>query len=77
MVKGKIKQAKSEVKAVSAKTKPQTFGEYMLSWLQSVRTGVEATTYQSYLDAVNARLINYRGYDLVNVRLSDLSGNMF
>lgn len=62
---------------MSAKTKPQTFGEYMLSWLQSVRTGVEATTYQSYLDAVNARLINYRGYDLVNVRLSDLSGNMF
>lgn len=30
---GKIKQDKSEAKVVTAKIKPQTFREYMLSWL--------------------------------------------
>lgn len=76
-VKAKIKQAKTETRTVSAKAKPQTFGEYMLSWLESIRTGIEATTYQSYLDAVNARLINYKVYDLANVRLKDLKDKMF
>lgn len=76
-VKAKLKQAKTETRTVSGKAKPQTFGEYMLSWLESIRTGIEATTYQSYLDAVNARLINYRGYDLANVRLKDLKDKMF
>lgn len=48
----------------------------MLLWLQSISTGIEPTTYQSYLDAVNARLINYKAYDLANVRLAELSSKM-
>lgn len=55
----------------------QTFGEYMLVWLHSIKKGIEVTTYQSYLDAVNSRLLNYRAYDLANVRLKDLNDKMF
>lgn len=75
-VKAKIKQANSVSKIVASDEKEQTFGEYMLLWLQSIRTGIEPTTYQSYLDAVNARLINYKAYDLANVRLAELSSKM-
>lgn len=75
-VKAKIKQVKSVSKMTVSDKKEQTFGEYMLLWLQSIRTGIEPTTYQSYLDAVNARLINYKAYDLANVRLAELSSKM-
>lgn len=77
IVKEKIKQDKSKAKTAAPDIAKQTFGEYMLSWLESIRTGIEATTYQSYLDAVNARLINYKIYDLANVRLKDLKDKMF
>lgn len=76
-VKAKIKQANSASKMTASGEKKQTFGEYLLLWLQSIRTGIESTTYQSYLDAVNARVINYKAYDLANVRLAELSSKMF
>lgn len=38
---------------------------------------IRGIAYVFYRDAVNARLINYRGYDLANVRLGELSSNMF
>ncbi len=76
-MKAKIKQANSVSTMTASGKKEQTFGEYMLLWLQSIRTGIEPTTYQSYLDVVNARLINYKAYDLANVRLAELSSRMF
>lgn len=76
VVKDKIKQANSMSKIGVSNKREQTFGEYMLLWLQSIKTGIEPTTYQSYLDAVNARVINYKAYDLANVRLAELSSKM-
>lgn len=76
-VKAKIKNSSANSKSVKKSEREVTFGEYVLSWLESTRTGIEATTYQSYLDAVNTRLINYRAYDLANVKLSELSDKMF
>lgn len=75
-VKAKIKQTNSMSKIGVSDKREQTFGEYMLLWLQSIKTGIEPTTYQSYLDAVNARVINYKAYDLANVRLAELSSKM-
>lgn len=62
---------------ISPDMEKQTFGEYMVTWLHSIKKGIEVTTYQSYLDAVNSRLLNYRAYDLANVRLKDLNDKMF
>lgn len=76
-VKAKIKEWKSGQKFDPKREQEITFGEYVLLWLESIRKGIEATTYQSYLDAVNARLINYKAYDLANVRLKDLNDKMF
>lgn len=77
IVKDKIKQEKSKAEIVAPDIAKQTFGEYMLLWLHSIKNSIEATTYQSYLDAVNSRLLNYRAYDLANVRLQDLNDKMF
>lgn len=77
IVKEKIKQEKSKVKTSAPDLDKQTFGEYMLIWQHSIKKGIEATTYQSYLDAVNSRLFNYRAYDLANIRLKDLNDKMF
>lgn len=76
-MKEKIKQEKSKAKISASDLEKQTFGEYMITWLHSIRKGIEVTTYQSYLDAVNSRLLNYRAYDLANVRLKDLNDKMF
>lgn len=75
-VKAKIKQTNSMSKIGVSDKREQTFGEYMLLWLQSIKTGIEPTTYQSYLDAVNVRVINYKAYDLANVRLAEFSSKM-
>ena len=77
IVKEKIKQEKSKAKISAPDLEKQTFGEYMITWLHSIRKGIEVTIYQPYLDAVNSRLPNYRGYDLANVRLKDLNDKMF
>lgn len=77
IVKEKIKQEKSKAKISIPDLDKQTFGEYMLVWLHSIKKGIEATTYQSYFDAVNSRLFNYRAYDLANIRLKDLNDKMF
>ncbi|MCX4341112.1 MAG: site-specific integrase [Lachnospiraceae bacterium] len=77
IVKEKLKQEKSKAKITIPDLEKQTFGEYMLVWLHSIKKGIEATTYQSYFDAVNSRLFNYRAYDLANVRLKDLNDKMF
>lgn len=76
-VRVKIKESKTGKQPEKKNAREMTFGEYVLAWLESIRTGIEATTYQSYLDAVNARLINYKAYDLANVKLSELSDKMF
>ncbi len=77
IVKEKIKQEKSKAKISAPDLEKQTFGEYMITWLHSIRKGIEVTIYQPYLDAVNSRLPNYRGYDLANVRLKDFNDKMF
>jgi len=76
-VRAKIKKESANPKSAKKHEHEINFGEYVLAWLESIRTGIEATTYQSYLDAVNARLINYKAYDLANVKLSELSDKMF
>lgn len=76
-VKEKIKQADSITKTKQPDKHELTFGKYILTWLESIKTGIETTTYISYLDAVNTRLINYKGYDLANVSLHALTDTMF
>lgn len=72
-----VKEKKNKQKNFNSKSGNVTFGDYMLNWLELRKPRIQMTTYMSYLDAVNARLINYDGYDLANVYLCDLTSKMF
>lgn len=54
----------------------QLFGDYILNWLESIKYGIELTTYNSYVDAINTRLINFPGYDIANVEMRTLNDAM-
>lgn len=75
------KEVREKIKKAGKAPKPKsgnvTFGGYVLKWIESQKNSIEMTTYISYLDAINARLINYDGYDLANVFLNDLTSDMF
>lgn len=75
-VREKIKKG-SVNKTLKKETAVQTFGEYMLEWLESQRNSVEATTYISYCDALEKRFLKFTDYDLANVLLPSLNSEMF
>lgn len=73
-VKEKVRKASSEFRVNSGNG---TFGKYILRWLELKKASIEITSYMSYLNAINERLINYAGFDLSNVSLRDLTADMF
>lgn len=74
-VKEKIKNAPKDKKLKNG-NKGQLFGDYILIWMESKKNTIERTTYDSYLDAINTRLINFSEYDLANVEMSALNDEM-
>ena len=74
-IKEKIKNAPKGKNLKNGK-KGKLFGDYILTWLEGIKSGIELTTYNSYLDAINTRLINFTEYDLANVEMSALSDAM-
>lgn len=61
---------------MKSNSKGQLFGDYVLTWLENMKSGIELTTYNSYVDAINTRLINFSDYDLANVELHVLNDVM-
>ena len=74
-IREKIKNA-SKDKNLKNGRKGNLFGDYILTWLESIKAGVELTTYNSYVDAINTRLINFPEYDLANVEMGTLTDAM-
>ncbi len=74
-IKEKIKRAPS-TPVKKDKSHNVTLGEYILEWLNGIKSGIELTTYNSYIDAINTRLINFKDYDIANVELSALTDKM-
>ena len=74
-IKEKIKNGSKDKKSNEEK-KGQLFGDYILTWLKSIKSGIELTTYNSYVDAINTRLINFSDYDLANVEIHTLNDMM-
>jgi len=85
IIKEKIKTRKSEEKFVPKNNtikESTTFGEYILAWLTTIRKkdlgkNLEFTTYDSYEDAINGRIINYTDYDLNGRSLQSLTTDCF
>lgn len=77
-----VKEVKEKIKTASSKpvkknaSKEKTFGEYILEWLENMKTGIETTTYISYSDAITTRLINFKDCDIANVGISALTDTM-
>lgn len=74
-IKEKIKNAPKD-KNLKYGRQGVSFGDYILTWLESIKSGIELTTYNSYVDAINTRLINFTEYDLANVKMRDLNDAM-
>lgn len=74
-VKEKLKNAPAKPKR-KGKSQSTTLGKYILEWLNGIKSGIELTTYNSYIDAINTRLINFKDYDIANVELSALTDKM-
>lgn len=74
-IKEKIKNASKNKDARNGK-QDNLFGNYILRWLEGIKSSIELTTYNSYLDSINTRLINFTEYDLANVEMSALTDAM-
>lgn len=74
-IKEKIKNGPKDKKSNNGK-RGQLFGDYILAWLEGTKSSIELTTYNSYFDAINTRLINFSEYDLANVEMRALTDAM-
>lgn len=75
-VKKKLEKKKN-TKKISSQSANITLGEYINEWLICIKDSIEETTMNSYEDAINTRLINYKKFDLANVEMKSLNYKMF
>ncbi len=78
-VKSKIKKFEENNSIVVNKNiNKQTFGEYILNWLEIVKQpSIKKRTYDSYEDIINTQIINYKNYDISGKQMGSLSEDMF
>ena len=71
--------AKKDKEKYSIEEGKQLFGEYISEWLiREKKTKVEPSTYETYEEAINNRIINFTNhYDIANVRMDELDSDMF
>ena len=58
--------------------KKQTFGDYIINWLQNVKQSeIKRRTYDGYEDVINSQLINYKDYDIAGKQMGSLDSDIF
>jgi len=74
-VKEKLKE--KEKKAALVLDKQTTFGEYIKNWHSTRKTAIEESTYDCYEDMMQSMILDFKGYDLANKQLPNLSMEVF
>lgn len=71
----KLKEKEKKRYVLSDKT---TFGEYINNWLITVKRGnIEDTTYDCYETMISSQIINFKGYNIANKQMHQLSSDIF
>lgn len=76
-VKEKLKKKKEQANKVTSPNGQLTFGQYALSWLDSIKTRIDINTYEGYEECINNRLIKFKKYyNLADKPINELSSKM-
>lgn len=70
----KLKEKESIDFSLNTKT---TFGEYISNWLLTKRNSIEESTYSGYENMIKGELLDFKGYDLANKQIKNLSDKVF